>query len=129
MTDHIEIMARAMYRVDFPHWQTSCENHDTSYLGYKLAPAEIEIIAQAAIQALTAAGYQIVQGWQPIETAPKDESWFLMVDTHGDMAVGLFDIDLGIIHDPRDEYDVGVTHPTHWMPLLAPPTAKAQDND
>jgi hypothetical protein len=55
-----EIMARGMYRTDFPHWQTPYEDHDTSYLGYKLAPVEIEAVADAAITALEQAGYQIV---------------------------------------------------------------------
>lgn len=66
--------------------------------------------------------------WQPIETAPKDGSDFLALceyhRKHHQM-VGCFAPDGKFRSWPgRNHY-----HPTHWMPLPAPPEASAVSGD
>lgn len=60
--------------------------------------------------------------WQPIETAPKDEEWVMLLDDPELIPVfALWDEDAGewITAGTRK-----VVHPTHWMPLPDPPEAK-----
>lgn len=56
-------------------------------------------------------------GWQPIETAPKDGTWILLLhENHSTPTVGRW-IDGGWFSDD------GLKWPsTHWMPLPAAPT-------
>lgn len=72
----------------------------------------------------------IVRGWQPIDTAPKDGTWFLAywpVHSFEDrVRVTQFsswandEIDRAFV-DADDFIDW--TSPTHWMPLPPPPVA------
>jgi hypothetical protein len=78
----------------------------------------------AALAAIRAAGWAVVPGWQPIETAPKDT------------VVLLFCPDLDIINRERIELGHAVSTfgrergwsshawATHWMPLPAAPGVK-----
>lgn len=53
-------------------------------------------------------------GWQPIETAPKDGATILLLCTSGGIADGCWDI--------RDEsWNYAYLDPTHWQPLPAAP--------
>ncbi len=67
-----------------------------------------------------------VQGWQPIETAPRDTPILLSIFASGDpererlVVVGGSSDGVTWI----DHYDYEIHPPTHWMPLPAPPQAK-----
>lgn len=66
--------------------------------------------------------------WQPIETAPKDGAWILVVDYTDDESFGVAYWFAG-----DGEYkdagwystsccdDITMFYPTHWMPLPQPP--------
>jgi hypothetical protein len=66
--------------------------------------------------------------WQPIETAPRDGSYFLGVfieDMGRSMAVLAYDTDPAGAEFPWLADDVGAYHMgalTHWRPLPTPPT-------
>lgn len=68
-------------------------------------------------------------GWQPIETAPKDEKRVLLYSSDG-VDIGAFNkwwnLDSGAwLRDQTAEYDndgMVISPPTHWMPLPDPPT-------
>lgn len=61
-------------------------------------------------------------GWQPIETAPKDDRTLLLFD--GEVRVGWRLNDKWIELSASDFESEGFTtlHPTHWMPLPEPPS-------
>ena len=66
--------------------------------------------------------------WQPIKTAPKDGSWFLIY-VEGDInPVHARTGEQGLVAYARPEYsDIYIKggncgFPTHWMPLPKPPT-------
>ena len=42
-----------------------------------LGDREGRVTTEEILAALTAAGYAVEQGWQPIETAPRDRSWIM----------------------------------------------------
>lgn len=92
--------------------------------------------ARDQIAALHAVDYEIVQGWQPIETAPRDGTIVLLSNlTDGYVEFGWFvapcEMDDSLEDDEPDwftkegEYlgSVGKsdTAPTHYKPLPAPP--------
>lgn len=56
------------------------------------------------------------QQWKPIETAPKDGTEVVVVDIDGDRFIASS-------IDGQNWYDgfFPIYHPTHWMPLPAPP--------
>jgi hypothetical protein len=84
-------------------------------------------------EAIADAGFVIEQGWQPIETAPKDGTPVLCFEPHS-MGGYCF------VAAPNEDGDwcdnlatLNTYKPTHWMPLPAPPTiaalkAKEADN-
>lgn len=68
--------------------------------------------------------------WQPISTAPKDETWVLLYtanDGAGGIVMGCWDAGCDATEDdpgyPAGWMDAGgfFLHPTHWMPLPEPP--------
>lgn len=74
--------------------------------------------------------------WQPIETAPKDGTWFVIATAHGDYEVGRYEPLTMPTYEPvdgtclylrteREVYEWGGFNnfhaATHWMPLPAPP--------
>jgi hypothetical protein len=69
-------------------------------------------ILDALITAALAQGRAETQGWQPIETAPKDRRWLL--GWHEDFGHFVFRDGPGLVtgEDPM---------PTHWMSLPPPP--------
>jgi hypothetical protein len=61
--------------------------------------------------------------WQPIEIAPKDESWILVYDreTNGQYVACWIGGDIcDFVPHGWDCYGHAITA-THWMPLPAPP--------
>ena len=91
--------------------------------------------AQAAIAAIEAQGWMVVQGWQPIESAPKDGTSILAcVSGYVPSQVQWVEFD-GVgkwSDDPEmfmEEYHFrayfsGTAYdPTHWMPLPTSPLA------
>jgi hypothetical protein len=58
----------------------------------------------------------VTDGWQPIETAPKDGTYVLLATPRGRIADGNF-CNYGVWSWPYV-----MVEPTHWMPLPPPPT-------
>lgn len=58
-------------------------------------------------------------GWQPIETAPKDGTWVLLATPKGRIADGCFG------NYGSWVWPYVMVEPTHWMPLPAPPKTGA----
>jgi hypothetical protein len=78
---------------------------------------------------------EVSMEWQPIETAPKDETRVLTVISGFEVCIGWWFIDAGkwMTMDAEDydddgswEYSVENTeyYPTHWMPLPGVPATK-----
>lgn len=67
---------------------------------------------------------QAPEGWQPIETAPKDGTYILIMTVTGRNYVVAYDSTFSIPW--RVMFDVGISEfvPTHWMPLPAAPEYK-----
>jgi len=74
--------------------------------------------------------------WQPIETAPKDGSWFIVYCPDSPMSWQPYELSCWIIvegeqyanhpgyfcmTDVSDELDIEGYGITHWMPMPAPP--------
>jgi hypothetical protein len=102
--------------------QPGCCMEDT---GCQIGPCNCSKEAgKAALAAIRAAGWAVVPGWQPIETAPKDT------------ALLLFCPDIGIANQERIELDQAVSTfgrergwsrhawAAAWMPLPAAPGVK-----
>ncbi len=70
-------------------------------------------------------------GWQPIETAPKDGSMFLIWDGRSYGFASWWHDEK--MHWLKQETRQGYRHPedqepTHWMPLPPPPTQEAKES-
>ncbi len=67
---------------------------------------------------------QVVSGWKPIESAPKDGRWLLGWEADGEFmdAPGyiIMHFNNGAWERDGDEFSLYV-EPTHWMPLPLPP--------
>jgi len=78
-----------------------------------------------ALSALTTIAKQetdsVREAWQPISTAPKDGTRFLIVDAMGTSDIGFWHHD----HACGDGYGAGPW--THWQPLPTPPAALSTD--
>lgn len=108
----VEAVARAIWR--------DSENSAKSRWG---TPPNMYIsMAKAAIAAMPQAQPVIPpgDGWQPIETVPKDGTKVLVIYSHGAIELLVWhgvmwrqSCDLGLIVTSRDQ--------THWMPLPNPP--------
>ena len=63
--------------------------------------------------------------WQPIETAPKDQSWILTAQDGEVRSNCWFNFDVMNV-SKSNNYKRWFTHenPTHWMPLPLPPENK-----
>lgn len=85
--------------------------------------------------ALTAAGYAVEQGWQPIDTAPRDGRDVLVwsPDYYGNpvraswcATVGAWESDVGMMEDGPGIMADECAGPTAWRPLPAPPAGEAK---
>jgi hypothetical protein len=115
MTELIEAVARAL--------DAECAN-----CGFKLKQHALDNFAQAALTAITDAGYRIVPGWQPIETAPKDGEWIIVYDANYDHSSSSYLI--AYWHKPLKVWAGKPNskgrfplweNATHWMPLPPAP--------
>ena len=60
--------------------------------------------------------------WMPIESAPRDKSWFLAWRSHGvKPLIVRLDDEYGAHEQENGDF---VYHLTHWMPLPEPPEVK-----
>ncbi|WP_265500045.1 DUF551 domain-containing protein [Paracoccus beibuensis] len=76
-----------------------------------------------------------LRGWRPIETAPKDGTWFLgwwpesrNLGRQEAIMPGKWN-DAPHLEEPRfqDVHDNTLEQPTHWMPLSDAPAALSED--
>lgn len=81
-------------------------------------------LAEAALKAIEDAGYSIEQGWQPIETAPKDGTLILALGPITSATV---------MWEPAhqcwasaDNWPWEDFEPTHWRPLPEPPASTTE---
>ena len=72
----------------------------------------------AILSALTAAGYTVEQGWQPIATAPRDKMLMLGHVEDAAPTIGYYARGAWREHNGKGT----PTKPTHWRPLPAGPT-------
>ena len=88
-------------------------------------------MTQAVLSALNEAGCVVEQGWQPIETAPKDGTRILLFVPPYGASTGHYSparsnwgekASLWIAHAVLNKEAA----PTHWMPLPEPPLTAAQ---
>lgn len=89
--------------------------------GFRQACIDEAMIAAAPTPPITEA-----QGWQPIETAPKDGRAFLIncPDVESEMTIATYEKGILVSIFDGKPYLSHVTKPTHWMPLPAAPTYK-----
>lgn len=67
-------------------------------------------------------------GWRPIETAPRDGTWFLAV-WNDSRLTAVSTPAYGVIMWDGDEWreaDDIVSEPTHWLPLPTPPAVEGE---
>lgn len=105
-----------------------CRSHATSrkHLVYDMALAYLDTLADS----------KTPQGWQPIETAPKDVAilvcggFYCAGDYRGEhtgVALVHWHGDMWEISEEQNFY-IYIDNPTHWQPLPSPPTLSAKDN-
>ena len=59
------------------------------------------------------------RAWRPIETAPKDKSSILIIDSENFITIGEFSETRGCFANTEECWKIET--PTHWMPLPEPP--------
>lgn len=59
------------------------------------------------------------RAWRPIETAPKDKSSILIIDSDNFITIGEFSEKRGCFANTEECWKIET--PTHWMPLPEPP--------
>ena len=59
------------------------------------------------------------RAWRPIETAPKDKSSILIIDSENFITIGEFSEKRGCFANTEECWKIET--PTHWMPLPEPP--------
>lgn len=128
-----DVLAASLWLIDreiagaplpHPSWETFRENDPETAMIY-------ETQAGCHLAALSAAGWVVEQGWQPIETAPRDGTWiWCWHKEHRWQRVGMRSATSG----PRWYYSgTGFSAqyaddaPTHWRPLPAAPQEDPHD--
>jgi hypothetical protein len=72
-------------------------------------------------EVILALAAQPVDGWRPIETAPRGGERFVAHIANGQITVGWYISGKFFV---ADNLGSGETEPTHWMPLPTPPEVK-----
>lgn len=80
--------------------------------------AELEYLDR---EAMKAAAQVLVPGWLPISEAPVDGTNILLARADGDFPIVAYAYSDGAFMCRRED-DLLYPQPTHWMPLLSPPT-------
>lgn len=93
-----------------PSWETFRENDPETAMIY-------ETQAGCHLAALSAAGYAVEQGWQPIKTAPRDAMLLLGHVEDTAPLVGYYHRGAWREHNGKGT----PCKPTYWRPLPAPP--------
>ena len=83
-------------------------------------------ITQATLAAIEAQGWMVVQGWQPIESAPKDGTAIIVTrptifESEDGWHVVRWDDGWWQVHCGKFDNPLRGDDPTHWMPLPASP--------
>jgi hypothetical protein len=123
MTDRItdemvEAAARALHN---DHW-TEDEGGETTACWESCVPSYRAQWMRQARAALSAA-LPLMDGWQPILTAPTDGTEIVLVDGSGARAVGSWE-QYGWADEEKFDW-FPLRNPTHWMPL--PPAPKGDE--
>ena len=91
-------------------------------------------VAKAALTAALAVDGVALQGWQPIESAPKDGTWVILYDAEQYHPVHVrnwrtAETNGRLISGWWDEYSQyrPSFRPTHWKPLPHPPAASDRE--
>jgi hypothetical protein len=84
-----------------------------------------EEAARAALTALQSSGYMVIEGWKPIDTAPKDGTVIdLHHSKHGRIRSMYWDTDDEFwIAEDEDKFL------THWISLPPPPQAQGESEE
>lgn len=97
-------------------------------LAERSSVAQLSDACQAALEVISEAK---AEGWQPIETAPKDGQCLLWVDTDdgGEVMKLPRDSDGNWLYESEPMFTYSFyLKPTHWQPLPAPPAQKESKN-
>ena len=99
---------------------------------YIMSPDGLHALAHAIAAAVVPPGFVVVKDWQPIETAPKDGATVIVGRDMGDFGFirgyarwegeGHVAGWISCGFDPISS-NLGLAHPTHWMPLPSAPKA------
>jgi len=96
------------------------EDHETKIK--KLGLREMQLIGESLEDAKRIKELEAQLAWQPIETAPKDETVILTLCKNGRIAPAVwYDNPFGDIHTVIDNFSGKWWTVTHWMPLPKPP--------
>ncbi len=109
-------------------WATECQPWDGANRHELRNRAGVyEWCADKVDAALAGVGRPEAQGWQPIETAPKDGTWVLTCDVSDFnlQRVLRWDTDTHSRNPTWRDHELFPKTPTHWMPL--PPVPVPQE--
>jgi hypothetical protein len=124
---------------DYERWfNEKCKEYDAleqenAALRAELAAAKDRILIEKAdkemwfkqLAALKAGDVVMVPNWQPIETAPKDETAILIYTSRENMYVVSYDDTFSAPWRIRNDDGLNEHVPTHWMPLPTAPGVQA----
>ena len=119
------------YKLPEPEFQLKWHSSPAAYRVSKPNIGDTDVYTAEQMQAAYAAGLAAREGWQPIETAPKDETAIITMYMHIDTQIvnsalwiddencpgwwsyTMSEVSCTLLDDWRT--------PTHWMPLPAAP--------
>jgi hypothetical protein len=114
----IDLMAEA-------HWNSQVDEYNRWHELDGDEREEATKPMRAAFEALSSSGYMVVEGWKPIETAPKDG---IVIDLHHSKYGRI----RSVFWEADDEFWIAEDEDpfiTHWIPLPPPPQAQVSDEE